>query len=88
MQVIHDEWSREAILDREVQKYVNWGYRIISRTPTTAQLVKPKRFSPILAFLGLLIAVVGLVIYIIIYLAMDDTLVYITVDVNGTVHQS
>jgi cell division septal protein FtsQ len=83
-----DESSREAILDREVQNYVRRGYRVVSRTPTTAQMVKPKKFSLILALLGLLIAVVGLVIYVIIYMAMGDSQVYLTVDVNGKIHRT
>jgi hypothetical protein len=83
-----DESARAAILDKEVQKYIWRGYRVVSRTPTTAQLVKPKQFSIILAILGLIIAVVGLVIYLIIYMAMRDSQVYLTVDENGRIHRS
>ena len=83
-----DDPTREAILDREVAAYVRRGYRVISRTPTTAQLLKPKTFSLILAFIGLLIAVVGLLIYLIFYFASRDSQVYLTVDVNGKIHRS
>jgi hypothetical protein len=83
-----DEAARAAILDREVQNYVRRGYRVVSRTPTTAQLVKSKQFSIILAILGLIIAVVGLVIYLIIYMAMRDSQVYLTVDETGRIHRS
>ena len=88
MQIVHDEASREALLDREVQKYVRWGYRVVSRTPTTAQLVRPKRFSLILALLGLCLAVVGLVVYVLLYMAARDSQVYLTVDINGKIHRT
>ena len=34
--------ERTYILDSEVARYVRTGYRFVSGTPTTAQLVKPK----------------------------------------------
>ena len=82
-----DESVRAAILDKEIQNYVWRGYRVVSRTPTTVQLVKPKQFSLILAILGLLIAVVGLVIYLLIYASMKDSQVYLTVDEKGHIHR-
>ena len=37
--------QRTAILDEQIGQLVRRGYRVTSRTPTTAQLVKPKEFS-------------------------------------------
>ena len=35
---------RRNILDKEIQSYVRKGYRVMSQTDTSAQLVKPKKF--------------------------------------------
>lgn len=85
--MMFDESSRQAILDKEVEWYVRHGYRVTARTATTAQLVKPKRFSLILALLGLLLLIVGLVIYLLIYASMGDSTVYLSVDPEGKLHR-
>jgi hypothetical protein len=38
------ETGRE-LLDAEIRRYVSGRWRVVSRTPTAAQLVKPRRFS-------------------------------------------
>ena len=81
------EYERSAILDKEIERYIRSGYRVVSRTPTTAQLVKPKGFSIIIAFLAFLILIVGLVLYLLWYLAKRDSQVYLTVDERGKVHR-
>lgn len=43
--------ERSNLLQREIQKYVKDGWRVQSSTATTAQLVKPKKFSFLTAFL-------------------------------------
>ncbi len=50
--------ERSAILDKEVAYYIRRGFRVISRTDTTAQLVKPKSFS-ILWFFILMFTLIG-----------------------------
>ena len=84
----HTEMSlaeRTATLDSIVARYVRRGYRVVSRTPTTAQLVKPKNFSCLWATLWLLVLVVGLLVYIFYYMSKKDDTIYLEVDAYGTV---
>lgn len=83
----YDEAARAALLDQEIGKYARQGYRVITRTPTTAQLVRPKKFSLLWALIWT-ITVAGLIIYIIWYLAKRDSQIYLTVDANGRIHRS
>jgi len=77
--------QRRAILDREIQSYVRKGYRVLSQTDTSAQLVKPKKFSLILAVLLLILMVLPFVIYLLMYVAAKDKTVYLSVDPDGKV---
>ena len=77
--------ERTYILESEVERYVRTGCRFVSGTPTTAQLVKPKEFSILWATLWLLVLIVGLVVYIFYYVSKKDDLIYLEVDVYGTV---
>ncbi len=77
--------ERTAILDKEISKYVKNGYRVVSRSDTTAQLVKPKKFSFIWAMLWLLVAGVGIFVYLIYYMAKKDSTVYLEVDAQGKI---
>lgn len=81
------EAERSAELDAEIQRYVRNGYRVVSRTPTTAQLIRPKTFSVVAAIFWTLILLVGLLIYLLIYAAQSDEAVYLTVDDYGRVHR-
>jgi hypothetical protein len=71
--------KRREILLREIAGYVKKGYRVLSQTDTTAQLVKPKRFSCFWAIVGILI------IYLIWYWSRKDLLVYLSIDPSGKV---
>lgn len=77
--------QRRAILDREIASYVKKGYRVLSQTESSAQLVRPKRFNLLLAVLLLILMVLPFVIYLLMYLAARDKTVYITVDTQGRV---
>ena len=77
--------QRRAILQQEINKYVKQDYRVVSQTDTTAQLVRPKKFSCLIALLALLIVVIGFIIYLIYYVAKRDDQIYIEVDENGKV---
>ncbi len=77
--------QRRDTLQREVTGYIRRGYRVLSQTDTTAQLVKPKTFSFFWAFIWLLALGVGLIVYIIYYMAKKDEQVYIEVDEEGRV---
>jgi hypothetical protein len=74
-----DAAGQRAVLQREIETWVNRGYRVITQTDSTAQLVKPKRFSLIWFFLLL-----G-VFYIPFYLFARDKTVYLTVDHLGRI---
>ena len=77
--------ERRAILQREVSHYVRQGYRVVSQTDTTVQLLKPKTFSFLWAFLWLLVAVVGLLVHLLYYWSKRDLTVYIEIDEHGRV---
>jgi hypothetical protein len=79
------EAERSRLLDDAVGRYLPRGFFARLRTPTTAQLVKPKRFSFLWAFLWFLLLGVGVVIYLIYYAAKKDDGVYLEVDEFGTV---
>jgi len=71
--------KRKEILDRAVAKYVKNGYRVISQTDTTAQLVKPKRFG----CAWMIVSLFSLGIAIIFYLIQKEQSIYLEVDLNG-----
>lgn len=77
------EQERATILDAEVARYARVGFRVAVRTPTTAQMVRPKRFSLGWALLWLLVVLIGFVIYLLYYLSKRDELVYLAVDERG-----
>lgn len=72
-------------LQREIQHYVKRGYRVVSQTPTSAQLVRPKRFSCLVATLGALLLLIGLLIYLFYYMSKKDDIIYLAVDERGHV---
>lgn len=80
--------DRQAILDREVAGYVRSGFIVQMRTETTAQLVKPKKFSLFWALLWLILGIgAGFIIYILWYASRRDESVYLEVDERGKVHK-
>jgi hypothetical protein len=78
------EKSRE-ILQHEINSYVKKGFRVISQTDTTTQLLKPKKFSLLWAVFWFLVLVFGLIIYLFYYLAKKDEQIYIEVTAAGKV---
>jgi hypothetical protein len=64
--------ERSAILDAEVMKHARMGYEVRSRTQTTAQLVKPKKFSFIWALVWFLLFGIGLIVYLLYYWGKRD----------------
>jgi hypothetical protein len=77
--------ERSRLLGEEVGLYMREGFFVRQRTSTTAQLVKPKQFSFIWAFLWLLVFGIGLVVYLIYYAAKQDEGRYVEVDDYGAV---
>lgn len=67
------------LLQKEIEKYIRQGYRVVSQTDTTAQLVKPKQFSCLYATLWFLLFGVGLIFYLFWYASQKDQTVYLQV---------
>jgi hypothetical protein len=80
--------ERTALLDREVTRWVRRGYRVVARTPTTAQLRQPKTFS-LRWFVcwSLLVLVPGL-LYVLWYRSRGDRQVDLEVDERGRLHRT
>lgn len=76
---------RRNILEQEIQSYVRRGYRVLSQTDTSAQLIKPKKFSFLLAVLLFIIMVLPFILYLLWYMASKDKTVYISVDAAGRI---
>ena len=71
------------ILQEEINRLVHKGYRVVSQTERSAQLVKPKKFSFWWALIWFLVFGVGLVVYLIYYAGKKDQQVYLTIDAGG-----
>jgi hypothetical protein len=70
--------QRHEILERVIADYVSHGYQVTSHTDSSAQLVKKKEFSWLLALLLW-------ILYLLIYLSKRDETVYLYVDEHGQV---
>jgi hypothetical protein len=79
------EAERSRILDEEIGEYMREGFFVRQRTASTAQLVRPKKFSFIWALVWFLMLGVGLVVYLLYYAAKQDEGRYVEVDEYGTV---
>ncbi len=77
--------ERTIILNRAIQNYQKNGYRLISQTETTAQLYKPKEFNGCLAII-LVFLIIGIILWLILYLTEKDETLFIEVDEYGQVH--
>ncbi len=77
--------ERRVKLQREIDSYIKKGFRVISQTETTAQLLKPKKFSFLWAILCTFVLGIGLLIYLIYYWAKRDETVYLEVTPEGKV---
>jgi hypothetical protein len=79
------EAERTHLLDEAIGGYLLRGFFVRLRTPTTAQLVMPKKFSFIWALLWFLLFGIGIIVYLIYYAAKGDEGVYLQVDEYGNV---
>lgn len=82
------EAERGEILAAEVAKYARRGYRVGHQTATTAQLIKPKEFDIAVAVLSLLFFGIGIIIYLLYFMAKKDETVFIEVLSDGRVSTS
>ena len=69
--------GKDKPLQEHIDWYVNQGYRVVSQTDTSAQLVRPKTFSFVWAFLWFLCLGFGLIVYLLYYAAKKDKAVYL-----------
>ncbi|MGA2821658.1 MAG: hypothetical protein ABSF61_13540 [Anaerolineales bacterium] len=79
---------RRDILQKEIGRYIRKGFRVVSQTDTSAQLVKPKRFSLLWAIIWLILAVLPFILYLLWYWSRKDQVVYLTVDTQGRISKS
>ena len=76
--------ERRQILEQEISKYVKQGWRVVSRTDTSAQLTRDKRASCLLALILALFLLVPAILYLLLYRGTEG--IYIEVDEHGNVH--
>jgi hypothetical protein len=62
-----------------IAQYSSRGYLLANKTETSATMRKPKEFNVLLAILGFLFCVVGLIVYAIVYSMQTDHVVEIRV---------
>jgi hypothetical protein len=77
--------TRRAALQGQIAHYMKSGYRVMSQTDTTAQLVRPKKFSLLIFVILLICAVFPAIVYIAYYVSKKDKTVYVAVDEWGNV---
>lgn len=75
---------RKAILDEEVRRYVKKGWRVEERDDTSAQLVKDKSPSCLLALILAIFFILPAILYLLLYKGTES--LYIEVDEDGEVH--
>ncbi len=71
-----------------IRHRVAQGYRVVSQTERTAQLVKPKSFNALVFVILLLLCLFPAVVYIAMYAAEKDRTFYLEVDDKGTLRQN
>lgn len=77
--------ERRKLLRYHIGFLVHHGYRVVSQTDTSAQLVKPKSFGCLWASLWFLVFGIGLLFYLFYYWAKKDRIIFISVDEYGKV---
>lgn len=80
-----DTTEKKIILENAIAYYVRQGYRVVSQTENTVQLIKPKQFSLLAAIILVLIYILPFVLYLLYYLAQKDKTVYIVVNDEGKI---
>lgn len=75
--------ERKNILESEISKYVKQGWRVTTRTDTSAQLTRDKKASCGLALILALFLVVPAILYLLLYRGTEN--LYLIVDEQGKV---
>lgn len=77
--------EQSAILDDQVERFAWDGWHVLARSGASAQLTRRKRFSVGAAIFWTLFLLVGLLIYLLIYLGREDPVVWLTLSPTGGV---
>jgi hypothetical protein len=72
-------------MEQSIFKFVQLGFTVANKTQTSALLVKKKEFSVAAAVLGLLVCLVGLLVYAIIFACQKDEYIEITLEARSSV---
>jgi hypothetical protein len=83
---IMDDKEQKTIIENAISYFLRQGYFVNSQTDNSVQLVKPKKFSFLLAIIFLLLSGLPLIIYVLYYLSQETETLYIRVDAQGQVH--
>ena len=71
------------ILEKEVGKYARQGWRIVSRTDTSAQMTRDKTASCLLALILAIFFVLPAILYLLLYRGSEN--LYLEVDERGKI---
>jgi len=77
--------QRTAALNEAIAHFTAQGFRIVSKSEASAQLMRPKQFSWLAAILSFLLLGIGFVIYLVYYLGQKDETIFVEVTPDGTV---
>lgn len=81
--------ERRRILQDEVRKAAKDGYRVVSQTEWSAQLVRPKRFSVVWFLIWLLLALFPVALYLVYHFGIKrDPQLLIEVDECGWISRT
>ncbi len=73
-------FRRKNWLQTQINNYLKRGYRVISQTEYTAQMVKPRSFGCLWLTISLLSLGLGILLYL--WLAKDDTVYLNAMTIN------
>ena len=72
-------------LEPYIQQMSRYGYKVGSRSARAAQLIKPKQFNVTVAIICVLLALIPFLIYLCVYAAEKDVIVYLAVEPDGRI---
>ena len=81
MKTIED---RNAILEKDISKHVSNGWRVLSRTETSCQLVKDKKANGCLVVILLLLFIIPGIVYMV--MSSGTKSLYIEVNIEGKIN--
>ena len=77
--------QRTTALNEAIAHFTAQGFRVVTKSQTSAQLMRPKQFSWLAAILSLLLLGIGFLIYRVYYLGQKDETIFLEVTSDGTV---